>query len=81
MLVPTDKSKDTLKKYEEQWTKIRYIVRSTSNDSDDYGKQYMKIKFNSDDNLPLKKTLELYSVIAVLGLFFMKATYTIYKFS
>ena len=32
----------------------------------------MKIKFDSDDNLPLKKTLEIYYMI--LGLLFMKAT-------
>ena len=60
-LVPTDKSKDTLKKYEELWTKIRYLIRSTSNDSDNYDKDYMKTKFNSE----IKKILELYNVVIV----------------
>ena len=27
----------------------------------------MKIRFNSDDDLPLKKTLELYSMIIIIG--------------
>ena len=61
-LVPTDKSKDTLKKYEELWTKIRYLIRSTSNDSDNYDKDYMKTKFNSE----IKKILELYDVVIVV---------------
>ena len=27
--------------------------------SDDYDEKYMKIKFNSDDKLPLNKTVEI----------------------
>ena len=29
----------------------------------DYDKKYMKIKFNSDDELPLNKTIEIHSMI------------------
>ena len=28
-----------------------------------YGKDYMKIKFNSDDDLPLKKPLKFHAII------------------
>ena len=28
-------------------------------------KKYIKIEFNSDDDMPLKKTLELYNIIIV----------------
>ena len=52
MLVLTDETKDTLKKYEEQWNKIWSIT----NNLDNYDKKYMKIKFNSND-LSLKKML------------------------
>ena len=31
-----------------------------SSDKCDYGKNYMKIKFNSDDDLPLNKPLKFY---------------------
>ena len=55
MLVPTDESKDTLKKYEELWDKIRDLIRSINNNSDNYEK-YMSIKFNSDDELQNAKT-------------------------
>ena len=39
------------------------LFRSINNKSDDYDEKYMKIKFNSDDDLPLKKTLELHNII------------------
>ena len=55
-LVLTDKSKSTLKKYGKLWSMIRVLIRSKSNNSDDYNKKYVKIKFNSADVLPLKKT-------------------------
>ena len=43
-LVVIDKSKDTLAKYEELWSKIRYLIMY--NNSDDYDEKYMTIKFN-----------------------------------
>ena len=36
----TDQSKDTLKKYEEQWTKIRDLISSKTNDSDNHDEKY-----------------------------------------
>ena len=59
MLVPANESKGKIKKYEEYeelWIKIRDIVRSITKDLDDYDKKYIKIKFDSDDELPLHKT-------------------------
>ena len=43
--------------------KIKDLNRLTFDDSDE---KYMKIKFNSDDDLPLKKTLELDNIITVV---------------
>ena len=65
-LISIDEGKDTLKNYEEMWSKTRDLIRSTTNNSDDYDKKYMKIKFNSDDDLPLNKTLKLYNMIIVV---------------
>ena len=62
-LFPTDKSKGTIKKYEELWNKIKDFIRTVTNNSGNFDEKYMKIKFNSDDDLPLKKTLELYNVV------------------
>ena len=51
----TDKSKDQLRKYDELCSKIKYLIRSTNNGSDDYNEKYMKTKFNWNDDLSLKK--------------------------
>ena len=42
-LVPTNKSREILKKSEELWSKIIDLIRSVTNNSDDYDKNYMKI--------------------------------------
>ena len=51
---------------EELRNKIREITKSITNNSDNYHEKYMKIKFNSDDDLPLKKTLELYNMVIIV---------------
>ena len=58
-LVPTNKSKEEIKIYEELWSKIRDLIRSETKNSDDYDKRYMKIKFNWDDILSWNKTVEI----------------------
>ena len=65
-LVPTNESKEKIKKYEELWIKVRDLIRSITNNSDDYDQKYMKIKFDSDDNLPLTKALEIHVVTIVV---------------
>ena len=65
MLVPAYESKGTLKKYEELLTKIRDLIRSKTDNSDNYDVKYMKIKLNSNDLL-LNKTLELCDLIIVV---------------
>ena len=58
-LVPTNESKKKFKKDEELWIKIRDLIRSITNNCDDYDEKCMKIKFNSDDELPLNKMVKL----------------------
>ena len=48
-LVSTNENKEKNKKYEEQWIKIRGLIRSITKNSDDYNENYKKIKFNSND--------------------------------
>ena len=59
-----------MKKHTEMWSKIRDLIRSITNNSDYYDKKYMKIKFVSDDDLPLNKTLELRNMMIVIRSFF-----------
>ena len=51
------KVKRHTKKYRELWNKVTDLTRSITNNSDNHNIKYMKIKFNSDDDLPLNKTL------------------------
>ena len=65
-LVPTNESKEKIKKYEELWIKIKDLMRSITKKSDDYDQKYMKIKFNSDDELPLNKTIKIPTITIVV---------------
>ena len=53
------KTKKKFKKYEELRINIRDLIRSVTKNSDNYDEKYMKIKFISDDELPLNKTIEI----------------------
>ena len=41
-------------------------LKKTNNKSGEYGKDFMKIKFNSDDSLPLNKILKLYNMTIIV---------------
>ena len=53
----TDENKELLKNYNDVFNGIRDKIKETNNECD-YEKDYMKIKFNSDDDLPLNKSLK-----------------------
>ena len=46
--------------------KIRDLIRSITNNSGNYDEKFMKIKFHSNDDLPLKKTIELYNTVKIV---------------
>ena len=52
-----NENKELLKKYNDVFNGIMGKIKEVSNDECDYEKDYMKIKFNSGDNLPLNKPL------------------------
>ena len=56
----TDENKELLKKYNDVFDGIRNKIKEICSDKCDYQKDYMKIKFNSDDNLPLNKPLKFH---------------------
>ena len=49
----TDENKKLLKIYDDAFNGIMNKIKKTDDDWLEYTKDYMKIKFNSDDNLPL----------------------------
>ena len=57
----TDENKELLKKYKDVFNGIRDETKTINGGKEnDYEKDYMKIKFNSDDNLPLNKPLKFH---------------------
>ena len=58
----TDENKDLLKKYSHVWNGIKNKIKEVDDSVWDYEKDYMKIKFNSDDNLPLNKPLKFHNI-------------------
>ena len=58
-LVSINVSKEKINKYEELWSKIRDVIRSIIKNTDGYNEQYMKIKFDSNDDLPFNKSIEI----------------------
>ena len=55
MPVPTNESKEKIKKYEELWIKTEDLIRSITKILDDCDENCMKIKFDSDCNLALNR--------------------------
>ena len=45
-----DENKELLKTYNTVWNEIKNKIKEVSNSECDYGKDYMKIRFNTDDN-------------------------------
>ena len=55
----SDKNKEVLKKYKELWDGIKSKIERNYGECK-YGKDFTKIKFDTDDDLPLNKLLNLY---------------------
>ena len=62
----TEKSKEVLTKYTELSNKIRSLFKTIDVKEGEYGKDFMKIKINSDNDLPLGKILTLYKMAIVV---------------
>ena len=64
----TEKNKKVLKKYTSLWDKIKYHIQTINSDkSGEYDeKDYMRIKFTSDDDLPLNKILKLHMLTIIV---------------
>ena len=57
-IASTDSNSEELKKYAEFWRGIKDQIKKINNSVGEYDKDYMKIKFDSDDNLPLNVVLK-----------------------
>ena len=65
------KLKKVLERYTKLWDEIKYHIQTIKVDkSSEYEEDYMKIKFNSDDDLPLSKTLRLHNLTIIVRFVF-----------
>ena len=62
----TDENKGLLKKYNDVWNGIKNKIDERSSGECDYEKDYMKIKFNSGNNLPLNKPLKFRNMTIII---------------
>ena len=62
-----NESKGLLKKYEDVWDGIKNEIKAINGGKkNNYGKDYVKIKFNSDNNLPLNKSLKFHTMTIII---------------
>ena len=56
----TDKNEELIKKHNDVFNGITDKIKEINSNECDYEKNYMKINFNSDDDLPLIKPLKFH---------------------
>ena len=63
-----DKNKEVLKKYTKLWNGIKNEIETINGSKEGgYGKDFVKIKFDTDNNLSLNKTLKLHNMAILIG--------------
>ena len=69
----TDRNSEVLRKYSEVWNGIKdYIEKINDDKSGKYDKDFMKIKFNSSDDIPLNKQLNFPTITGIIRNIFEK---------
>ena len=63
-------NKTLLKRYDDVFNGIMSKIRKLDDDWFEYGKDYMKIKFNSDNSLPLNKPLKFHNMSVTIRCLF-----------
>ena len=61
-----DENKELLKKYNDVWGGIKNKIEVVGSRKYDYEKDFMKIKFNSDDDLPLNKPVKFHMMTIII---------------
>ena len=65
-LVPTNERKEKIRNMKNFGGKFRYLIARITKNTGDFDEKYMKTKFNSDEELPLNKTIEIPNAIIVV---------------
>ena len=66
-----DENKEALKRFTDAWDEIKHKIKTINGGKEnEYSKDYMKIKFSSDDDLPLNKLLKFHFMTIIIRWFF-----------
>ena len=69
----TDRNSEVLKMYSEVWNGVKDCIGKINNSElGEYDKDYMKIKLNSDDDIPLNKVLNFPTITVIIRNIFEK---------
>ena len=74
-IADTDRNSEALKKYSEVWNGIKDCIEKNNKDDSKlkvYEKEYMRIKFKTEDNVPLNKVLYFINTIIVIRIIYEK---------
>ena len=72
-IASTGRNSKVLRKYLEVWNGIKDCIEKINNNKlGEYDRYYMKIQFNSDDDLPLNKQLNFLTVTVIIRNIFEK---------
>ena len=68
----TNRNNEILKKYNQIFNGIKYRIKKINDNGSEYDKDCMKIKFNTDDDIPLNKQLYFPTITLIIKNVFEK---------
>ena len=82
-LIISPENVDTIQKYQEVFDRLKEIIKKINDYSQPikYYENYMKIKFNADNNIPLNKIIYLPTITVTIRSITEKIINIIHKFS
>ena len=76
-----DENIEVLKKYSDVWDGIKYEIKKINGGKENnYRNNYRKIRFNSDDDLPLNKPLKFHAMTIIIRSLFEEDGKLIHNF-
>ena len=73
VLDDVDENKEVSKEYEKVWEGVKKEIEAINDGKkSEYGKDFKKIRFESNDNFPLNKPIKLHLLTELLGVFLVR---------
>ena len=73
VLDDVDENKEVSKKYEKVWEGVKKEIEAINDGKkSEYGRDFKKIRFESNDNFPLNKPIKLHLLTELLGVFLVR---------